>query len=177
MIKKLLIGNRGEIAIRIARTAAEMGIVTVSVFAEDDALSLHTRKMDEARGLKGTGAPAYLDGAQIVAIACEAGCDAIHPGYGFLSENAGFARACGEAGLMFAGPAPETLALFGDKAMARAHAQRNHVPILKGTAGGIDIGATAAFLQSLGPDGVIMLKAVAGGGGRGMRVVHNADEV
>ncbi len=98
MIKKLLIANRGEIAIRIARTAAEMGIATVAVFSEDDALSLHTRKTDEARGLKGTGAAAYLDGAQIVAVARDTGCDAIHPGYGFLSENAGFARACSRRG-------------------------------------------------------------------------------
>src|ERR1700733_10488637 len=103
MIKKLLIANRGEIAIRIARTAAEMGIVTVSVFAEDDALSLHTRKTDEARGLRGTGAAAYLDAAQIISIAGETGCDAIHPGYGFLSENADFACACNDAGLVFVG--------------------------------------------------------------------------
>src|SRR5580693_8528698 len=94
MLKKLLIANRGEIAIRIARTAAEMGITTVALFSEDDALSLHTRKTDEARGLKGKGAAAYLDGAQIVSLAREAGCDSVHPGYGFLSENAGFARAC-----------------------------------------------------------------------------------
>src|SRR5271155_3646613 len=98
MLKKLLIANRGEIAIRVARTAAEMGIATVAVFSEDDALSLHTRKTDEARGLNGKGAAAYLDSAQIVAVARAAGCDAVHPGYGFLSENTGFARACAEAG-------------------------------------------------------------------------------
>ncbi len=124
MLKKLLIANRGEIAIRVARSAAEMGVATVAVFSEDDALSLHTRKTDEARGLMGKGAAAYLDIAQIVAVAREAGCDAVHPGYGFLSENADFARACADAGLIFAGPSPETLALFGDKAKARANWQR-----------------------------------------------------
>jgi len=177
MLKKLLIANRGEIAIRIARSAAEMGIATVSVFAEDDALSLHTRKTDEARGLRGAGAAAYLDGAQIIAVALETGCDAIHPGYGFLSENAGFARACESAGLIFVGPDAETLALFGDKAEARALAQRAGVPILKGTASGIGAGEAAAFLASLGSGGAVMLKAVAGGGGRGMRVVHHAGEI
>jgi acetyl/propionyl-CoA carboxylase alpha subunit len=177
MLKKLLIANRGEIAIRIARTAAEMGIATVSVFAEDDALSLHTRKTDEARALKGVGVAAYLDGAQIIAIARDAACDAIHPGYGFLSENPDFARACNDAGLVFVGPDAQTLALFGDKAKARAHAERNHVPILKGTAGDIGVGDAASFLESLGADGAIMLKAVAGGGGRGMRVVNHGGEL
>jgi acetyl/propionyl-CoA carboxylase alpha subunit len=177
MLKKLLIANRGEIAIRIARTAAEMGVVTVSVFAEDDALSLHTRKTDEARGLRGAGAAAYLDAEQILSVARETGCDAVHPGYGFLSENANFARACEAAGLLFVGPTAETLALFGDKAEARALAQRTHVPVLKGTASGTDVRDAAAFLASLGADGAIMLKAVAGGGGRGMRIVHKANEV
>ncbi len=88
----LLIANRGEIAIRIIRAAAEMGIRTVAVFADEDSTSLHTRKADEARRLSGAGAAAYLDGEQIIALAKEAGCDAIHPGYGFLSENAGFAQ-------------------------------------------------------------------------------------
>jgi acetyl/propionyl-CoA carboxylase alpha subunit/acetyl-CoA carboxylase carboxyltransferase component len=177
MLKKLLIANRGEIAIRIARSAAEMGITTVSIFASDDAQSLHTRKTDEARGLSGTGAAAYLDADQIVTVARETQCDAIHPGYGFLSENADFARACTAADLIFVGPDAETLALFGDKAQARALAARSDVPILKGTDAGIDADAAAVFLASLGPEAAIMLKAVAGGGGRGMRVVHHADEL
>ena len=92
MFEKILVANRGEIAVRIMRAAAELGICTVAVFSEDDARSLHTRKADEARGLIGTGTAAYLDVEQIVAIAKAAECDAIHPGYGFLSENAGFAR-------------------------------------------------------------------------------------
>ena len=177
MLKKLLIANRGEIAIRVARTAAEMGIDTVSVFAEDDALSLHTRKTDEARGLRGTGVGAYLDAIQIVKVARETGCDAIHPGYGFLSENAAFARACNDAGITFVGPGADTLALFGDKVEARALAESAGVPILRGTPAGIEPGDVSAFLASLGPGGAIMLKAVAGGGGRGIRVVGSASEI
>src|SRR4051794_1873120 len=103
-MKKVLIANRGEIAIRIARAAADMGIATVSVFSEDDATSLHTRRSDESSALKGIGPSAYLDIAQIIATAQESDCDAVHPGYGFLSENAEFARACEAAGLVFVGP-------------------------------------------------------------------------
>src|SRR5215469_16333865 len=107
--RSLLIANRGEIAIRIAEAAAGLGIRTVAIFSEDDAASLHAIRADESRPLKGTGAAPYLDADQIVMLACEAGCDAIHPGYGFLSENAAFARRCIEAGLVFIGPAPELL--------------------------------------------------------------------
>lgn len=129
-ITRLLIANRGEIAIRVARSAAEMGIATVAVHSEDDGQSLHVRNTDEARALTGTGAAAYLDIGQIVALARETGCDAIHPGYGFLSENAAFANACRLAGIIFVGPRPETLALFGDKAQARHFATRCEVPII-----------------------------------------------
>jgi len=119
---RLLVANRGEIAVRILRAAAEMGSATVAVFSEDDADSLHTRKADAARLLRGTGPKAYLDGQQIIAAARELGCDAIHPGYGFLSESAAFARACAEASIAFVGPRPEILELFGDKAkIGRAH--------------------------------------------------------
>jgi acetyl/propionyl-CoA carboxylase alpha subunit/acetyl-CoA carboxylase carboxyltransferase component len=170
-VKSLLIANRGEIAIRIARTAAEMGLETVAVFAQDDVLSLHTRKADRALGLNGSGAAAYLDGTQIIALAREAGCDAVHPGYGFLSENAAFARDCAAAGLTFIGPAPETLALFGDKTQALGLAERCGVPILPGTRAATSLAEAAAFLDGLGPGGAVMLKALAGGGGRGMRQV------
>src|SRR5437899_1834210 len=116
MTKKLLIANRGEIAIRIAQAAAELGAATVGVFSEDDATSLHVRRVDKAVALKGRGAAAYLDIAGIIAAARGAGCDALHPGYGFLSENAAFAKACAEAGIAFVGPTPGQLELFGDKA-------------------------------------------------------------
>src|SRR5262245_20063979 len=112
---RLLVANRGEIAIRIMRAAAELGITTIAVFSEDDAPSLHTRKADESRPLRGAGVAAYLDGEHILAVAKEAGCEAIHPGYGFLSENAGFARRCAEEGISFIGPRAEILGLFGDK--------------------------------------------------------------
>ncbi len=97
MLKKLLIANRGEIAIRIAQAAAELGIATVGIHSEDDATSLHVRRVDKAIALKGKGAAAYLDIAGVIAAARKAGCDSVHPGYGFLSENAGFAEACAEA--------------------------------------------------------------------------------
>ncbi|WP_340646617.1 carboxyl transferase domain-containing protein [Phenylobacterium sp.] len=176
-MKKLLIANRGEIAVRIARTAAEMGIATVAVYAGDDAASLHTRKADAAVGLKGSGPAAYLDGAQILEVARATGADAIHPGYGFLSENAAFARACGEAGVTFVGPSPETLELFGDKGQARALAARCGVPILPGTQGPTTLDEAKAFLTGLGAGGAVMVKAVSGGGGRGMRPARSVEEL
>jgi len=176
-LKKLLIANRGEIAIRIARTAAELGLPTVAVYAEDDAASLHVRRGDEAVALKGQGAAAYLDIAQIVEVAQAAGADAIHPGYGFLSENAAFARACAEAGITFVGPSPETLALFGDKTSALKLAASLGVPTLPGTRGATTLDEAQAFLTQLGDGGAVMLKALAGGGGRGMRPASSADEL
>ncbi len=174
---KLLIANRGEIAIRIIRAAAEMGIRTVAVFPDDDSTSLHTRKADEARRLSGAGAAAYLDGEQIIAIAKEAGCDAIHPGYGFLSENAGFARRCAEAGITFVGPRAEMLELFGDKVQARRLAERCGVPILRGSSGPVSLDEARRFFSSLGEGASMMIKAVAGGGGRGMRIVSHLEEI
>ena len=116
--KKLLIANRGEIAIRIARAAADAGIATVAVHSADDALSLHVRVADEAVEIPGRGARAYLDIEAVVKAAKSAGCDAVHPGYGFLSENAAFAKACTDAGIAFVGPKPAALELFGDKVAA-----------------------------------------------------------
>ena len=121
-IQRLLIANRGEIAIRIARAAADLGISTLAVFSEDDEQSLHTRVADESSSLTGMGARAYLDADSIIATAEANGCDAIHPGYGFLSERADFAAACGERGITFVGPSEYHLSLFGDKARARAAA-------------------------------------------------------
>ncbi|HEY2485508.1 MAG TPA: carboxyl transferase domain-containing protein [Candidatus Binataceae bacterium] len=175
--KNLLVANRGEIAIRVMRAAAELGISTVAVFSEDDAQSLHTRKADDARALRGKGAAAYLDIEQLIAVAQAAKCDAIHPGYGFLSENGAFARRCSEAGITFIGPRPEVLDLFGDKVRARTLADHAGIPLLRGTAGATTLSEAKTFFGSLGPDASIMIKAVAGGGGRGIRAVHRAEDI
>src|SRR5215831_4425092 len=175
--KNLLVANRGEISIRVMRAAAELGIPTVAVFSEDDAQSLHTRKADDVRALRGKGAGAYLDIQQLIAVAQAAKCDAIHPGYGFLSENAAFARRCAEEGITFIGPRPEVLDLFGDKVRARTLAHQAGIPLLRGTAGATTLGEAKKFFASLGPDASIMIKAVAGGGGRGIRAVQRAEDL
>ncbi|MBU0884642.1 MAG: carbamoyl-phosphate synthase large subunit, partial [Gammaproteobacteria bacterium] len=128
----LLIANRGEIAIRIARAASELGIRSVAVYAEDDAASLHLLQADSAVALQGRGVAAYLDMDQLIAIAQAEGCDGVHPGYGFLAENAEFARRCQAAGLCFVGPSSEVLQLFGDKAAARDLAEGCTVPLVAG---------------------------------------------
>ncbi|WP_152548480.1 biotin carboxylase N-terminal domain-containing protein, partial [Cupriavidus sp. SK-4] len=171
---KLLIANRGEIAIRIARAAAAMGIPSVALYSEDDRDALHVRKADAAVALPGTGPRAYLDIAAVVDAARRAGCGMVHPGYGFLSENADFAQACLDAGLVFAGPAPDVLRLFGDKARARALAREHGVPVVPGTAGPTSPEQARAFFTSLDGQAGMMIKALAGGGGRGMRAVHRA---
>lgn len=170
----LLIANRGEIAIRIARAASELGIRSVAIYAEDDAASLHVRQADSAVALKGRGVPAYLDMDQLIAIAQAQGCDAVHPGYGFLAENAEFARRCQAAGLCFVGPSSEVLQLFGDKAAARALAERCAVPLVAGINRLISLEEAHGFLAK---HGAVMLKALAGGGGRGMRPVFAASEL
>ena len=178
MIKgKLLVANRGEIATRIFRAAAELGIRTVAVYPADDAASLHTRKSDEARQLPGRGVSAYLDAEAILVAARETDSAAIHPGYGFLSENEQFAHRCAEEGIVFVGPSAETLARFGDKHAARALAAAMDVPILPGTAAPTTLEAARSFLARLGPGGAVMVKAVAGGGGRGMRPVTTESEL
>jgi acetyl/propionyl-CoA carboxylase alpha subunit/acetyl-CoA carboxylase carboxyltransferase component len=176
-MKKLLIANRGEIAIRIARTASDMGIATVGVYSDDDALSLHVRAVDEAANLGKTGAPAYLDVARVLEIAAETACDAVHPGYGFLSESAAFCRACEAQGLIYVGPSPEALEVFGDKAQARALAARCSVPLLPGISHAISFEEASDFFQGLGEGRSVMLKAVAGGGGRGMRPVTRLEDL
>ncbi|MGY4356159.1 acetyl/propionyl-CoA carboxylase alpha subunit/acetyl-CoA carboxylase carboxyltransferase component [Bradyrhizobium sp. i1.3.6] len=175
--KKLLIANRGEIAIRIARAAADAGIATVAIHPADDALSLHARVADEAVEIPGRGARAYLDIEAVVKAAKSAGCDAVHPGYGFLSENAAFAKACADAGIAFVGPKPAALELFGDKVAARQLAKRCGVPIIAGTSGPSSLEEITAFFESLGKGAAIVIKAMAGGGGRGMRVVENAADL
>ena len=177
MRKSLLIANRGEIAIRIALAAAELGMRTVAIYSEDDARSLHVARADKAAPLKGAGAGAYLDLTQIIALARAEGCDAVHPGYGFLSENAAFARACLEAGLTFVGPAPQTLDLFGDKSAARRLAERCGVSVSRGTQSPTTLEEARAFLSGLGPGAAVMVKATGGGGGRGLRVAASAGEL
>ena len=172
----LLIANRGEIAIRIARAAADLGLRTVAVYSEDDAASLHTRVADEAVALDGRGAAAYLDEAAIVEAAKAAGCEAVHPGYGFLSERASFARRCADAGIVFVGPSPDHLELFGDKGRARAAAIAADVPVLKGVDRAVSLDEARAFMATL-DGGAMIIKAIAGGGGRGTRVVADAAEI
>ena len=175
--KKLLIANRGEIAIRVARAAGESGVATVAIYPADDAASLHVRAADEAREIPGRGARAYLDIEAVVAAAKAAGCHALHPGYGFLSENAALARRCAEEKISFVGPSPEALDLFGDKARAKALAKTCGVPIIPGTSGAATLDEAKAFFASLGTNAAVMIKAIAGGGGRGMRVVDDASKL
>ena len=174
---QLLVANRGEIAIRIIRAAAELNVPTVAISPGDDAGSLHTGKADEAVSLEGSGIAAYLDIEQIIAVARASGCDAIHPGYGFLAENAELARRCSEEGLTFIGPRVETLELFGDKARARIAAAAVDVPIIRGLDHAVSADEAIAFFDELGDSRGMIIKAVAGGGGRGSRVVMSADEV
>ncbi|MFS2123374.1 carboxyl transferase domain-containing protein [Pseudomonas sp. Pseusp97] len=176
-VTRLLIANRGEIAIRIARAAAELGIQTLAIFAEDDATSLHTRQADQAAPLKGRGASAYLDQQQIIDIAGAHGCDAVHPGYGFLSENAGFARRCESAGLTFVGPSAQVLDVFGDKARARDLARDHGVALAAGSNSATSLDDAERFFRELPSGAGMMIKALAGGGGRGMRAVRSHDEI
>ena len=171
----LLIANRGEIAIRIARAASDLGIRTVAVYSEDDAASLHTRVADEAYALEGLGARPYLDIELMVAAAKANGCDAVHPGYGFLSEQGDFARRCGEEGITFIGPSVEHLQLFGDKARAREAAIDADVPVLKGIDRAVSLDEAETFFAETG--GSMIIKAIAGGGGRGTSAVTESSEL
>jgi acetyl/propionyl-CoA carboxylase alpha subunit/acetyl-CoA carboxylase carboxyltransferase component len=174
---KLLIANRGEIAIRIARAAGDAGLATVAIHSADDAQSLHVRAADAACEIPGRGARAYLDIEAVISAAKATGCEAVHPGYGFLSENATLARRCIEESIVFVGPSPDALDLFGDKARAKALARKCGVPVIEGTSGPSSLDEARAFLESLGAGGAIMIKAIAGGGGRGMRIVDHADRL
>ncbi|HZZ87443.1 MAG TPA: carboxyl transferase domain-containing protein [Caulobacteraceae bacterium] len=175
MLKRVLIANRGEIAIRIARAADALGIETVSVYAPADALGLHTRVTGQTRQI-GAGADpvkAYLDIEAMIEAAQATGCDCVHPGYGFLSENAEFARRCLAEELVFVGPHPETLALFGDKVRAKALAIAEGVRTVPGSEGAVaDADEARSVADRVGYP--VMLKASAGGGGRGMRRVDSA---
>ena len=176
-LNKILIANRGEIAVRIARAAADLGIPTITVYSEDDAKSLHVLAGDDSYALRGAGAAAYLDSQQIISIADQSGCDAVHPGYGFLSESADFAQICGQAGFTFIGPQPESLKLFGDKTRTRRLARDSGVPVIAGTGGAVSLGKARDFYLSLGRDAKVMVKAVMGGGGRGIRTVYRLEDL
>ncbi|MCP5040484.1 MAG: carbamoyl-phosphate synthase large subunit [bacterium] len=176
-MRKLLIANRAEIAIRISRAADELGVETLAVAPEDDATCLHTRRAGACVVLEGEGAAAYLDVEQIVAVAKREGCDGVHPGYGFLSENAGFAKRCEEEGIVFVGPTPDQLALLGDKLAARQLAVDCGVAILPGTTGAATPEQAKAMFEEHGEGFRVVVKAVAGGGGRGMRIVNAASQV
>ncbi|SEK14254.1 MULTISPECIES: carboxyl transferase domain-containing protein [unclassified Variovorax] len=178
MFSKVLIANRGEIAVRLVRALRDLGIASVAVHARDDAAALHVQLADTAVALDATGPAAYLDIAAPIAVAKAQGCDAVHPGYGFLSERADFAQACADAGLVFIGPTPEQLGLFGDKARARALAAQCDVPVMPGSAGAVTLAQAQAFFAEQHAQGAgVMVKAIGGGGGRGMRAVLNADEL
>jgi acetyl-CoA carboxylase biotin carboxylase subunit len=174
-LKKLLVANRGEIALRIIRSARLFGLRTVAVFSEADAMSAHVAAADEAI-LIGPALPAksYLDIAKIIAAARRSGADAIHPGYGFLSERAEFARAAAEAGIVFVGPRPEVMAALGDKVAARRIAAEAGVPVVPGIETA-EISAAREFAERV--DYPILVKAAAGGGGRGMRVVSESAQL
>ncbi len=176
MPEHILVANRGEIAIRILRTAADLAIQSTAVYAIDDEQALHTRHADHAQCLDEEGVSAYLNHDRILAIAEGSGCDAIHPGYGFLSESAEFAEACEAAGITLIGPSVETLRLFGDKAAARALAESCEIPVLPGLSRKVSYDEALEFFASLDGSGV-MLKAIGGGGGRGMRRVLDSAEL
>ncbi len=177
-IRKLMVANRSEIAIRVMRAATELGINTVAIYAQEDRFCPHRFKADEAYQLDSTKGPlgAYLDYQGIVALAKSKGVDAIHPGYGFLSENPDFSRACEEAGILFIGPKPAVLEMMGDKTAARNVAERLRIPTLPGTKDPISNRKDAlSAAKKIGFP--LIIKAAFGGGGRGMRIVLKADDL
>ena len=172
MFRKILIANRGEIAVRIIRACREMGISTVAVYSDVDRASLHVRKADEAYAIGPAAATeSYLRIDKILDVARRSGAEAIHPGYGFLSENPKFARACADAGVKFIGPSAESMELMGSKTRARQEMEKAEIPFVPGTSRGVKSAEEAEIVA--GRIGYpVMLKAAAGGGGKGMRLVH-----
>src|SRR6202790_4284052 len=177
MFKKILIANRGEIAVRVIRACHEMGIAAVAVYSDVDRASLHVRKADEAYPIGPAAASeSYLNIQKILDAAARSGADAIHPGYGFLSENAKFARACADAGVKFIGPTAAAMEAMGSKTRARQAMERAGVPFVPGTSRGLESFEQAEEAAArIGYP--VMLKAAAGGGGKGMRLVHARDEL
>ncbi|MBS0578732.1 MAG: biotin/lipoyl-binding protein [Proteobacteria bacterium] len=177
MIKSLLVANRGEIACRIFRTARRLGVRTVAVFSDADAGARHVRAADEAVRIGPAAArDSYLDGARIIAAARASGAEAIHPGYGFLSENAGFARACEQAGLLFVGPPAASIEAMGSKILAKQRMQARGVPVLPGYAGEQqDLAHLAAHARAAGLP--LIVKPAAGGGGKGMQIIREPSQI
>jgi acetyl-CoA carboxylase biotin carboxylase subunit len=176
MFKKVLIANRGEIAVRVIRACREMGIASVAVYSDVDRASLHVSKADEAYPVGPAAAQeSYLNVSRILDVAKRCGAEAIHPGYGFLSENAKFARACAEAGIKFIGPPPSAMELMGSKTRARTAMQAAGVPMVPGSARGLSLAEAAEMAAKVGFP--VMIKAAAGGGGKGMRLVKSAAEL
>jgi acetyl-CoA carboxylase biotin carboxylase subunit len=172
MFKRVLIANRGEIAVRIIRACREMGIESVAVFSDVDRKALHVRKADYAYPIGPAAASeSYLNVDKILEVARRSQANAIHPGYGFLSENAHFARACAGAGVKFIGPSPESMEMMGSKTRARQNMKRAGVPFVPGSEHGLDIDAAERLAEQIGYP--VMLKAAAGGGGKGMRMVSS----
>ncbi len=176
MFRKILVANRGEIAMRIIRACRELNIATAAIYSEADSTGIYVKKADEAY-LVGPGpVQGFLDGQQIVDLASRIGADAIHPGYGFLSENAQFAHLCQASGITFIGPSPQAIHLMGSKIKARELAQQVGVPIVPGTDGPVSgFDEALAFSRKAGYP--VMIKASAGGGGRGLRVVRSDEEL
>ena len=176
MIKKLLIANRGEIAVRIVRACAEMGVRSVAVFAEPDRHALHVKRADEAHFIGDDPLAGYLNPRKLVNLAVETGCDALHPGYGFLSENAELAEICAERGIRFVGPSAEVIRRMGDKTEARRSMIKAGVPVTPGTEGNVaDVDEALAEAERIGYP--VMLKATSGGGGRGIRRCNSREEL
>ncbi len=176
MFKKVLVANRGEVALRIIRACKELGIKTVAIYSEADVRSLYVKKADEAYLIPGDPIRAYLDYVRIVDLARQVGADAIHPGYGFLAENADFARYCRRRGVTFIGPTPEQIEMFGDKVKAKKVMSEAGLPVVPGTPEPLnDPEEALQFAKEIGFP--VMLKAAYGGGGRGMRVVRSEEEL
>jgi acetyl/propionyl-CoA carboxylase alpha subunit len=173
MITTILVANRGEIARRVFRTCREMGIATVAVYSEADAAALHVQDADQAVPIGPPEASSsYLDIDKIIQAALRTGAQAIHPGYGFLAENAGFARACADAGITFIGPSPEAIAVMGSKLESKALMREAGVPTLPSIEFTADVDLAAAADEIGYP---VLVKASAGGGGKGMRIVREAE--
>ena len=175
MFSKILVANRGEIALRIMRSCRDLGIPSVAVYAEGEHEAPHVRYADEAWRIDSAAPIPYLDIEALLQIVSDTGTDAIHPGYGFLSENAGFARACADAGVTFVGPGPEAISAMGDKIQARELARQAEVPLVPGSEGAVEPDGLEQIADSIGYP--VALKAAAGGGGRGFRVAKGPDEL